>query len=470
MKYIDKGIFLLLLVFYSSCATTSENSNEVANTDWWESAGAMKIVSLKPENKEIWAELISLDPEIASTQLDAIKSQGFTGIQIWGPPHSGAAYGGLDTYDNYNIDPSAGTNDQLKELIKIAQEKGLLVTFFINLSYFGLEALDWQKAQTDLNSEEHQWFLWSEDGEDSKPPYQEELFTDPDAFEWIYSETADKYFLGVWNDRNDSGKNPNLPQAYWGGSSTWAEEVGNIIDFWMDFGFDGVTIDAPDFYAGSTRNQQREFISNRIKQYGNKYIEAESAYGTSWINEVGYYGLWNYDLAELKSLIVDEQEVADVSNALAYRSSLVDNGGIGTLHLWFNEETERRTMELAMMVGVGDLAYIAGPQPYMLTNEEIGLLELKKEHPALFNNSKILSYNSIDNEALILVKQAHDNSEKILFIINAGDEPFQVDQNTSGIDTASLSRLWINDAESNDGIDPLVIKSFSYGFYSVNIN
>ena len=197
--------------------------------EWWNAAGAMKIVSLKPENREIWAHYLSLDPAVLSEQLDTIKAEGYTGIQIWGPPHSGAAYGGLNTIDNYNIDPSAGTSDQLKELIQIAQKKDLVVTCFINLCYFAQDAPDWVKAQKDPGSVENGWFLWSESGKDPKAPYHEYLLPEAEEFQWIYSPIAKKYVLGIWNDHTDEDdESPNLPQAYWGGSSQWPEEVARI--------------------------------------------------------------------------------------------------------------------------------------------------------------------------------------------------------------------------------------------------
>ncbi len=430
---------------------------------WWKSAGAIKIVSLKPENKAIWAQFLSLDPEIVSKQLDTIKSEGFTGIQIWGPPHSGSAYGGLDTYDNYNIDPSAGNNDQLKKLIEIAHKKGLAVTCFINLCYFGQEAADWKTAQSDLQSREHQWFLWSDTGEDYKVPYQEELYNEADEFQWIYNTRVGKYFLGVWNDRNDEeDESPNLPQAYWGEPSKWPQEVANILDFWMGFDFDGMTIDAPDFYSGSTWDQHRDIITSRISSYDNQYIEAESAHGISWVTKGGYQGLWDYELAELKSLIVKEKKVAGIVEAMAYRNSLVENGGMGALHLWFNEEIERRTMELAFMVGLGDLAYIAGPQPYSLTDQEKELLALKKEHPALHNDSRIIDFNIIDDRILTVNKISNDQSENIVFIINAGAKDYQINEKDLEIEVDKLVRL-----ELLTPAEKLFVRPFSYGFFKV---
>jgi hypothetical protein len=62
--------------------------------NWWESASAVRNLSLKDDT--VYPQL-SLDPAKATAQLQALKQQGFAGIQVFGPADGGKSYNGLDS-------------------------------------------------------------------------------------------------------------------------------------------------------------------------------------------------------------------------------------------------------------------------------------------------------------------------------------------------------------------------------------
>ena len=64
---------------------------------WWESASAMRTVSLKDDT--VFPQL-PLEPAKAEAQIKAIKEQGFTGLNIFAPADGGKSYNGLDARDH----------------------------------------------------------------------------------------------------------------------------------------------------------------------------------------------------------------------------------------------------------------------------------------------------------------------------------------------------------------------------------
>jgi hypothetical protein len=70
---------------------------------WYQKAAGLKVVTFK-KNLHYGHEL-SLDPAVLSTQLDEIKSQGFSAIEIFAPAEGLTAYNGLDTKNHFDIDP-----------------------------------------------------------------------------------------------------------------------------------------------------------------------------------------------------------------------------------------------------------------------------------------------------------------------------------------------------------------------------
>ena len=77
---------------------------------WWESASAIRTVSLKDDTR---FPQLSLEPSKAQAQIRAIKDQGFTGLNIFAPADGGKSYNGLDGRDHYRIEPKYGTMDDL---------------------------------------------------------------------------------------------------------------------------------------------------------------------------------------------------------------------------------------------------------------------------------------------------------------------------------------------------------------------
>jgi len=90
---------------------------------WYQKAAGLKVVTFKKNLR--YGHELSLDPTILSGQLDEIKAQGFSAIEIFAPADGVKAYNGLDQKNYYRIDPDLGTMDDFRQAIRLTHSKGL---------------------------------------------------------------------------------------------------------------------------------------------------------------------------------------------------------------------------------------------------------------------------------------------------------------------------------------------------------
>ena len=114
---------------------------------WWESASAIRNVTLKDDFSY---PQLSLTVEKAEQQLRSLKEDGFAGIQVFAPADGGKSYHGLDTRDHYRIDPKYGSVEDFKRIVQATHRLDMPVITFINLGYSGLDAPSFLKACDDV--------------------------------------------------------------------------------------------------------------------------------------------------------------------------------------------------------------------------------------------------------------------------------------------------------------------------------
>ena len=102
---------------FAAAIDNGEQQKSFLPPHWWESASALRNVSLKDDTPY---PQVSLDPAKAESQMQAIKKQGFAGIQVFGPADGGKSYNGLDTRDHFRIEPKYGTVDDFAHLVRVA--------------------------------------------------------------------------------------------------------------------------------------------------------------------------------------------------------------------------------------------------------------------------------------------------------------------------------------------------------------
>lgn len=442
---------------------------------WYNQAAAIKVVTFK-KNLHYGHEL-SLNPETLATQLDEIKAQGFSAIEIFAPADGVTAYNGLDTKNHYRIDPELGTMDDFRRAVRLAHTKHLAVIVFINLGYFSIEAPDWIQAAKDkksgITSERTKWFLWSDKPDTPTPHTQEDIYVKPVDRErdkaywgWQYSEIAGCYYWARWKADGPDKKAIPLPQMNWGDAG-WRSEAERIVRFWMDTGLDGMIIDAPLCYPNQTWAHNRQHITSIVASYGNTLIDPEGGRDEAWITESGYNMLHDYGVdygAE-----IDSGDPSKIESELRrYHDRIVERGGVLYSGIWKNKhfaEPAKRHLQRALLAGAGSIVvYVkryGSPDA-----EEARILHMKQLHPALYPTATRRKLTTdADDKYYAILKTAKDESERMVVVYN-----FQPTPATVQVNLGVLESPGIVDAQTGavlpqtDQFHPVPVELPAYGY------
>jgi hypothetical protein len=448
---------------------------------WYQQAAGLKVVTFKKNLR--YGHELSLDPTILSKQLDEIRAQGFSAIEIFAPADGVKAYNGLDQKNYYRIDPDLGTMDDFRQAIRLAHSKGLAAIIFINLGYYSVEAPDWIQATKDKKngvvSDKTKWFLWADKPDGPAPVTQEDNLVTPQEREkdkafwgWHYSEAAGAYYWSRWQAEGPNKSVIPLPQMNWGDSG-WREEVERIVRFWMDTGIDGMLIDAPLCYPNQTWAHNRQHITSVIASYGNTLMDPEGGRETTaWITEAGYNTMHDY-YADYVTAIESGNASKLESNLHGWHDATVESGGTLYSAHWSNKfaaDSAKRHLQQALIVGVGGIMVYTKAQGNP-DAEEARNLHLKQQHPALYPTARrIQLLTNSDDKYYAILKTAKDGSERMVVVYNFQSTPQTVRLNLGVVDSAGIV-----DVQTGAVIDlpdqfypvPVDVPAYGYRFFTV---
>lgn len=169
----------------------------------------------------------------AIERLDHVKSLGVDCIWIMPMYPSPLKDDGYDVADYYAIHPDYGTLDDFKAFLEAAHERGLRVITDLVMNHTSDQHHWFQKARSDPNSPYHDYYVWSETGEEYADARI--IFLDFEKSNWTFDDEAGKYF---WHRFYSSQPDLNYDNP------AVQEEMFNIIRFWLDMGVDGFRADA----------------------------------------------------------------------------------------------------------------------------------------------------------------------------------------------------------------------------------
>ncbi len=458
---------------------------------WYQQVAGWEIVTFKKHMH--YGHELSLDPNELSLQLDQIKGQGIQAIEIFAPAEGRAAYNGLDTVNHFRIDPEVGTIEDFRRAVRLAHSKGIAVVVFINLGYFSVEAPDWLEAVRDKraghDTPKVRWFLWSDKADTPPPRTQEDIYVTPeerdranDYWGWKFSEKANTYYWARWKATGKDGTLIPLPQLNWG-SAEWREQAAQVVRFWMDTGIDGMLIDAPLCYPNQTWAQNRKYITDIIRSYGNVFMDPEGGRDSAWITEAGYdvlhdYGLsyapntfkWQGDIIEQSVKSGDPSEIE--LRLRSYHDPILDAGAVLYAHsMNFAEDPVKRHLQQAVLAGIGDII-VYGAREGSPDAEESKTLQLKAAHPALFPTAtRRRIRTNADDKYYAILKTAKDGlSERVLAVYNFQSTGQTIHVDLSIVDTTGIVDLENGELKARpDVFQPVVVElpGYGYGFYKV---
>ncbi len=133
---------------------------------------------------------------------------------------------GYDTVDYYEVNDYFGNKEQLAELLAAAHKRGMKVIFDFVPNHTS-NAHPWFLQSVGFDPEKKDWYLWN----DKKLPWSPM----GNANTWYRSDIRQSYYYGAfWSGMPDLNFNNREVR----------EEMKNVVRYWLDFGFDGLRIDA----------------------------------------------------------------------------------------------------------------------------------------------------------------------------------------------------------------------------------
>lgn len=132
---------------------------------------------------------------------------------------------GYDIVDYYQVNSLFGTKDDLRELLTLAQARGIKVIFDFVPNHTS-DAHPWFQQSVDDSENKGDWYVWT----DEKPREWNLFSGDP----WHESKNGRYYYGTFWHEMPDLNlRNEDV-----------RNELKNILRYWLDFGFDGLRVDA----------------------------------------------------------------------------------------------------------------------------------------------------------------------------------------------------------------------------------
>ena len=165
-------------------------------------------------------------------KLDYLDDLGVTGL--WLSPFFESASTEInlhmyDTTDHYRVDPRFGTNEDMKELIAEAHDRGIRLLFDWVPNHIS-NRHPWFEQSADLEGDFDQWFIWRYGPESQNGPWGQQVWHEAGG-----AEREDNWYYGVfWSGMPDLNFRHQPAK----------DAMTNVAIHWLNKGFDGMRVDA----------------------------------------------------------------------------------------------------------------------------------------------------------------------------------------------------------------------------------
>ncbi len=144
---------------------------------------------------------------------------------------------GYDVADYASVDPSYGTNEDFKQLVKEAHARGIKIIIDFVLNHTSDEHQWFIEARKNRYSKQRLYYIWKDPKYDEygtmMPPNNWGSFFSESA--WTYDESAKQYYMHIFSKK--------MPDLDWENAQL-RQEIYQIAKFWLDLGVDGFRLDA----------------------------------------------------------------------------------------------------------------------------------------------------------------------------------------------------------------------------------
>ncbi len=166
-------------------------------------------------------------------RLDHIASLGMGGIWLTPVCVSPMVDNGYDISDYRNIDPSFGTMEDMEELIRKADEKGMKIIIDLVLNHTSNRHPWFLESRKSKDNAKSSWYIWRDGKADGSAPSNWRGIFGGSA--WTWCEERQQYYLHTFAEAQ--------PDLNWAEPAV-REEVKKIADFWLAKGAAGFRLDA----------------------------------------------------------------------------------------------------------------------------------------------------------------------------------------------------------------------------------
>ena len=197
--------------------------------NWWHNAIAYQIYprSFKDSNNDGIGDIRGI-----ISKLDYLKDLGINVIWISPMFKSPMVDNGYDISDYYDINPEFGTMEEMEELIKEADIRGIKILMDLVINHSSNEHPWFKKAIEDPNGKYADYYIFKEGIGDNPPNNWRSIFG---GSAWDKVPNTNKYYLHLFAKEQ--------PDLNWENSEL-REELYKMINFWLDKGLGGFRVDA----------------------------------------------------------------------------------------------------------------------------------------------------------------------------------------------------------------------------------
>ena len=180
---------------------------------------------------------------------------------------------GYDVADYCAVDPRFGTMDDLEELSREAEKRGIRLMLDMVFNHTSTEHEWFQKALAG-DPDYEDYYIWREGGPDGTPPNNWESKFGGNA--WQYVPEKGKWYLHLF-DPTQADLNWENPRV--------RKELQNVIRFWMDkgvkgFRFDVVNLISKGSYESDDQGDGRRFYTDGPRVHEFLHELNEATFGT----------------------------------------------------------------------------------------------------------------------------------------------------------------------------------------------
>ena len=226
------------------------NSNHISKHKWWKESTVYQIypasfLSTGSGTIPGWGDIKGI-----TSKLDYLKDLGVDVVWVSPIYKSPQIDMGYDISDYKDIDPRYGTLDDVDELIKGLNDRGMKLMMDLVVNHTSDQHEWFLNARSSKDSEKRDWYIWHPGRTDSssgerKPPNNWSMILGEADSAWQWDEKTQQYYLGLFT-REQPDLNWRTPAV--------REAVFDVQHFWLKRGISGFRMDVinliskdPDF-------------------------------------------------------------------------------------------------------------------------------------------------------------------------------------------------------------------------------